>query len=189
MPKIALMKDSVLNLSFCFFPPQQDCDSWDNRDPLSFLCAQNMLEEWMNDHCELLTQTSEALSTEGQGSYSTGVSANHSSFPMECSILGTHLPCTGSEKGFWDKTAWVNPSSSLSLSFFICKNRIILTPTMHYFMSAESSLVPQTVNNPPAMQETRVPSLGQEDPLEKGMATHSRIPDWRIPWTEKPGRL
>ena len=60
---------------------------------------------------------------------------------------------------------------------------------MHYFMSAEASLVPQTVNNPPAMQETRVPSLGEEDPLEKGMATHSRIPAWRIPWTEKPGRL
>ena len=49
--------------------------------------------------------------------------------------------------------------------------------------------MPQTVKNPPAMQETRVPSLGQEDPLEKGMATHSRIPAWRIPWTEKPGRL
>jgi len=56
-------------------------------------------------------------------------------------------------------------------------------------MCAEAFLVPQTVKNPPAMQETRVPSLGQEDPLEKGMATHSRIPAWRIPWTEKPGRL
>ena len=39
------------------------------------------------------------------------------------------------------------------------------------------------------MQETHVPSLGQEDPLEEGMATHSRIPDWRIPWTEEPGGL
>ena len=35
----------------------------------------------------------------------------------------------------------------------------------------------------------RVPSLGQEDPLEEGMATHSRIVAWRIPWTEEPGRL
>ena len=60
---------------------------------------------------------------------------------------------------------------------------------MHYFMSAESSLVPQTVNNPPAMQETRVPSLGQEDPLERGMATHSSILVWRIPWMEEPGGL
>ena len=41
----------------------------------------------------------------------------------------------------------------------------------------------------PAMQETWVQSLGQEDPLEKEMATHSSILDWRIPWTEEPGRL
>ena len=39
------------------------------------------------------------------------------------------------------------------------------------------------------MQETRVQSLGQEDPLEKGMATHSSIPAWRIPQTEEPGGL
>ena len=39
------------------------------------------------------------------------------------------------------------------------------------------------------MQETQVPSLGQEDPLEKGMITHSSILAWRIPWTEEPGRL
>ena len=45
------------------------------------------------------------------------------------------------------------------------------------------------VKNPPAMQETRVQSLGQENPLEKRMATHSRILAWRIPWTEKPGGL
>ena len=38
-------------------------------------------------------------------------------------------------------------------------------------------------------QETWVQSLGQEDPLEEGMATHSSIPTWRIPWTEEPGRL
>ena len=45
------------------------------------------------------------------------------------------------------------------------------------------------VKNPPAMQETRVPFLGWEDPLEEGMATHSRILAWRIPWTEEPGGL
>ena len=39
------------------------------------------------------------------------------------------------------------------------------------------------------MQETRVPSLGQEDPLEKGPAAHSNILAWRIPWTEEPGGL
>ena len=45
------------------------------------------------------------------------------------------------------------------------------------------------VKNLPAMQETRVQSLGQEDHREKGMATHSSILAWKIPWTEKPGRL
>ena len=45
------------------------------------------------------------------------------------------------------------------------------------------------VKNLPAKQETRVGSLGQEDTLEKGMATHSSILAWRIPWTEEPGGL
>ena len=50
-------------------------------------------------------------------------------------------------------------------------------------------LVAQTVENLPAMQETWVRSLGWDDPLEKGMATHSSILAWRIPWTEGSGRL
>ena len=45
------------------------------------------------------------------------------------------------------------------------------------------------VKNLPAMQETQVQSLGQEDPLEKRMAIHSSILSWRIPWTEEPGVL
>ena len=45
------------------------------------------------------------------------------------------------------------------------------------------------VKNPPATQKTQVQSLHQEDPLEKGMATHSSILAWRIPWTEEPGGL
>ena len=45
------------------------------------------------------------------------------------------------------------------------------------------------VKNLPAMQDTWVQSLSWEDPLEKGMATHSSILAWEIPWTEKPGRL
>ena len=51
------------------------------------------------------------------------------------------------------------------------------------------SLVVQTVKNLPAVWETWVQSLGQGDPLEKGMATHSSVLVWRIPWTEKPGGL
>ena len=46
-----------------------------------------------------------------------------------------------------------------------------------------------TVKNLPARHETRVQSLGWEDPLEKEMATHSSILAWEIPWTEEPGRL
>ena len=45
------------------------------------------------------------------------------------------------------------------------------------------------VKNPPAMRETWIQSLGSEDPLEEGMATHSSILACRIPWTEEPGRL
>ena len=52
-----------------------------------------------------------------------------------------------------------------------------------------ASLVAQWVENLPAMQETRFGSYGQEDPLEKEMATHSSILAWKIPWMEEPGRL
>ena len=52
-----------------------------------------------------------------------------------------------------------------------------------------TSLVAQMVKHSPAMRETRVLSLGWEDPLEKEMATHSNILAWRIPWTEDPDRL
>ena len=57
------------------------------------------------------------------------------------------------------------------------------------FKCCWASPVAQTVKNPPAMQETWVQFLGWEDPLEKGMATHSSILAWRIPWTEEPGGL
>ena len=52
-----------------------------------------------------------------------------------------------------------------------------------------ASLVAQMIKNLPAMQETKVRSLGREDLLEKGMATHSSILAWRIPWTEEAGGL
>ena len=52
-----------------------------------------------------------------------------------------------------------------------------------------ASLVAQRIKSLPAMQDTRVRSLGWEDPLEKEMATHSSILVWRIPWTEEPGGI
>ena len=56
-------------------------------------------------------------------------------------------------------------------------------------MQTRASLVAQTVKHLPAMRETRVLSQGQEDPLEKEMATHSRTRAWKIPWMEETGRL
>ena len=53
----------------------------------------------------------------------------------------------------------------------------------------KASLVAQLVENLPAIQQTWVQFLGQEDPLEKEMATHFSILTWRIPWREEPGRL
>ena len=55
--------------------------------------------------------------------------------------------------------------------------------------SIGASLVAQMVKNVPEMQKTQVQSLKGEDPLGKGMATHSSILAWRIPWTEEPGML
>ena len=56
-------------------------------------------------------------------------------------------------------------------------------------MQGDSLQVAQMVKNLPAVQETWVQSLGQEDALEKGQATYSSILAWRIPWTEEPGGL
>ena len=58
---------------------------------------------------------------------------------------------------------------------------------MDQYIEVQDSLVVQTVKNPSAMQKTQVRYLSWEDPLEKGMATHSSILAWRIPWTEEPG--
>ena len=62
---------------------------------------------------------------------------------------------------------------------------IYLVPSFHIL----ASLVAQRLKHLPAMWETWVQSLGQEDPLEKEMATHSSILAWRIPWMEEPGGL
>ena len=62
-------------------------------------------------------------------------------------------------------------------------------PVLDISPGFQDTLVAQTVKNLPAMQETRVRSLGWEDPLEKRTATHSSILAWRIPWKEEPGGL
>ena len=70
----------------------------------------------------------------------------------------------------------------LSLIYVVCLH-------LEVYLWRWASVVAQMVKNPPAMQETWVQSLDREDPLEEGMATHSSILAWRIPWTEKPGGL
>ena len=57
------------------------------------------------------------------------------------------------------------------------------------FINLGTSLVTKTVKRLPTMQKTGVQSLGRDDLLEKEMVTHSRILAWKVPWTEKPGRL
>ena len=68
----------------------------------------------------------------------------------------------------------------LTLNINICDTRL------RVFVA---SLRAQSVKNLPAMQEIQVQFLGQEDPMEKEMSTHSSILAWRIPWTEEPSRL
>ena len=76
----------------------------------------------------------------------------------------------------------------LSICNFIL-NGIYWIVSSGHAISLVASLVAQMGKNPPAVQETQVQSLGQEDPLEGEMATHSSLLAWRIPWTEEPGRL
>ena len=85
--------------------------------------------------------------------------------------------------------------TSLSYNLLICKieTKAYLQCGYQYSQSSlftiTTSLVAQLVNNPPAMQEVPVQSLGQEDPLEKKMATQSSILAWEVSWTEETGRL
>ena len=68
---------------------------------------------------------------------------------------------------------------------FVC-----LLACLHFFFFLSSNLnMAQMVKNLPAMQETRVQSLDGEEPLEKGMASHSSILAWKVPWTEEPSGL
>ena len=114
-------------------------------------------------------------------------------FPKERkSFLGNSVEkATGELKaeGFWctmETGDFRNDPTSVSAACFGDHSELTPCSTLD---SSWASLAVHLVKNPPAIQETQVQSLGQEDPLEKGMATHSSIPAWRIPWTEEPGGL
>ena len=119
---------------------------------------------------------------------------------------GIWFPDQGSNLGplHWEHRVLVTglPGKSMELVFYNYTWTIILNhPVVHlctlytveivleFSTSCSPSLCDPTVKNLPAMQETQVRSLGQEDTLEKGMATHSSILAWRIPQTEEPGWL
>ena len=69
----------------------------------------------------------------------------------------------------------------------VCTSALSVLESM--YKQPKASLVVQMIKNMPEMQEIWVQSLGQEEPLERGMAAHSHILAWRIPWTEEPGGL
>ena len=75
------------------------------------------------------------------------------------------------------------------LGAFLCLERFRLRFCFQVFQTCFASLMAQMVKNLPAVQDTQIQSLGQKDPLEKGITTHSSILACRIPWTEEPGGL
>ena len=84
---------------------------------------------------------------------------------------------------WWDRMPWSSFSECWALSQLFHSNSSYLINVALYYMMA------QTVKSLPAMKETWIQSLDQEDPVQKGMATHSSILVWRILWTEEPGGL
>ena len=95
-----------------------------------------------------------------------------------------HLSSASIWQGLWAATDLRN--SDLFPSLLLDQHSAVLALSAVFFVA---SLMTQTIKNLPAMQETCVCSLGQEGPLEKGMATHSSTLAWRIPRTEEPGGL
>ena len=100
-----------------------------------------------------------------------------------------HLPPGGlralSHNTFWT-ISLLSLQTSLSALVLLCYLLLILAVALNY---ALASLAAQRLKRLPPMWETGVRSLGQEDPLEKEMLTHSSILAWRIPWTEEAGGL
>ena len=77
----------------------------------------------------------------------------------------------------------------MSAEFDIFRTVLLSVLVIVFFSKKLVAQWAQTVKNLSAMWETQVQTLGQEDPLEKEMETHSSILAWKIPWTEEPGRL
>ena len=105
-------------------------------------------------------------------------------FIMNCRVFIFIVACTGIVIG------WDPPLSRRCLVKVIFQNEIrFQDPNKEQLFYRWGFPCYSVVKNPLVIQETQVSSLGQEDPPEKGMATHSSILAWEIPWTEKPGGL
>ena len=116
-----------------------------------------------------------------------------------CKIELSLLHLSQCEKLNTDFTLWiillfiffsqVVPVLTISSSFRLAGTCVLPTYLLSRLRNFLASWVAQMVKNLPAMQETQVQYLGQDDPPEKGKDIHSSILAWRIPWTEEPGRL
>ena len=119
-----------------------------------------------------------------------GLLPAHWQLPNPSGLCLLSLVQSTSKTGSWAVLYWLSPSPSPCSSRDEPPNELLagllLENPKELF---RASLVAQLVKHLPAMQETWVRSLGQEDPLEKGMATHSSILSWRSPWTEETGGL
>ena len=116
----------------------------------------------------------------------------HFTCPVECTLTCELCGCSWKHSGHHP-----TPIPTLHLViliipahfFFLLKCMYVSMYLRCKTYVCKTSLVAQTVKHLPTMRETRVQSLGWEDLVEKGMATHSSTLAWRIPWTGKPGRL
>ena len=114
--------------------------------------------------------------------------------PMDCSLLGSSVHGIFQAKRYWNELPFPSPEGLPdpgieSRSTCTAGRRFTLWATREAYIKLETSLVAQRVKHLPTLRETWVQSLGQEDLLEKKMATHSSILASKIPWMEEPGRL
>ena len=125
-----------------------------------------------------------ALGCMGFRGWSTGLSSSGSGLSSTGSTAVAHrLPCSEVARGIFLDQGWTS-----GRWFFTSEPTGTPLNFLKWFYILRASLVAQMRKNPPTVQETRVWSLGREDPLEKGMAAHSSLLAWRIPWTEEPGQ-
>ena len=151
------------------------------------LCASVVLKHVYESHGDFpeaeLWVMKDSVQVAGPG---TGSALSHPGFLWTTQPL----PCQHQDVG-WEPHAHLPISDNLTSTPRIRQDVDVgyFFLVLGWLLGLSASLVAQMVKRLPTMQETRVRSLGWEDPLEKEMATHSSIHAWKIPWTEEPGGL